>query len=83
MDLHLFDGTSVCIKAQKMLKVVYPMLSCIVGSDHTCHNVFKGWEYIEEIMKLCREDKVFLNSVITEILVITGELIGNYWGNTK
>ena len=59
VDLHMFDGANVCRKAQKILKVIYSMLSCIVGVEHTCHNVFKGWAYIEEITKLCREDKVF------------------------
>ena len=58
MDLNIFDGSSVCRKAQKILKVVYPMLSFIVVAEHTCHNVFKGWSYIKEITKLCREDKV-------------------------
>ena len=46
VGLHMFDGASVCIKAQNILKFDYPMLSCIVVSDHTCHNVFKGWAYI-------------------------------------
>ena len=41
VDLHMFDGASVCRKAQNILKVVYPMLSCIVGAYHTYHNVFK------------------------------------------
>ena len=59
VNLHMFDGASVCRKSQEILKVVYPILSCTVGSDHTFHNVFKGWAYIEEITKLCREDKVF------------------------
>ena len=45
-------------KISKMLKVVYPIMSCIFGEEHTCHNVFKWWEYIEEITKLCREGKV-------------------------
>ena len=58
VDLHMFDGASVCRKVQKILRVVYPILSCIFGEEHNCHNVFKGWEYIEEITKLCREDKV-------------------------
>ena len=53
VGLHIFDGSSVFIKAKKILKVVYPMLSCIFGADHTCHNMFKGWSYIEEITKLC------------------------------
>ena len=53
VDLHMFDGTSVCIKAQKILKVVYTMLSFIVGAYHIFHNVFKGWASIEEITKLC------------------------------
>ena len=26
VDLHMFDGASVCRKAQKVLKVVYPIL---------------------------------------------------------
>ena len=26
MDLHIFDGASVCRKSNKILKVVYPML---------------------------------------------------------
>ena len=55
----MFDGASVCRKAQNILKVFYPMLFCIVGAEHTCHNVFKGWASIEEITKLCIEDKVF------------------------
>ena len=58
VDLHVFDGASVCRKAQNILNVVYPMLSFIVGAEHTFHNFFKGWAYIEEITKLCREDKV-------------------------
>ena len=58
VDLHMFDGASVCRKAKKTLKVVYPMLSCIVVAEHTCHNAFKGWFSIEEITKLYREDKV-------------------------
>ena len=41
VDLHMLDGSSVCRKAQIILKVVYPILSCILGTDHTCHNVFK------------------------------------------
>ena len=32
VDLHMFDGSSVCIKDRKILKVVYPMISCIVGA---------------------------------------------------
>ena len=47
VDLHMFDGASVCRKAQKVLKFVYTMLSCFVGAYHTCHNVFKGWASIE------------------------------------
>ena len=31
VDLHRFDGASVCRKANKILKVVYTILSCIVG----------------------------------------------------
>ena len=58
MDLHIFDGGSVCRKAQKLLKVVYPMLSCIVGTDHIFQNVFKGSVYIEKITKLYREENV-------------------------
>ena len=54
VDVHIFDGTSVCRKAQQILKVFYPILSCIFGEEHTCHNVFKGWRSIEEITKLCR-----------------------------
>ena len=58
VDLHMFDIFSVCRKVHKILKVVYIMLSCIVESDHTCQNVFQGLAYIEEITKLCRENKV-------------------------
>ena len=58
VDLHMFDGVSVCRKAKKILKVVYPMLSYIVGEEHTFHNVFKGWAYIDEITKLFIEYKV-------------------------
>ena len=58
VDLHMFDGYSVCRKEKETLKVVYPMLSCIFGAEHTCHNIFKGWAYIGEITKLCREDNV-------------------------
>ena len=58
VDLHMFDGSIVCIKSQNIFKVVYPIMSCIVGSDNTCHNVFNGWAYIEEKPKLCRDDKV-------------------------
>ena len=78
MDLHIFYGASVCRKAKTILKVVYPMMSYIVGSYHTCHNVYKGLNYIEEINKNCIEDNVCLNSVKTEIWGITGELLGGY-----
>ena len=47
------------------------MLSGIVGADHTYHNVFKGWAYVEEITKLCREYKVCWNSAKNEIWGIT------------
>ena len=30
VDLHMFDCSSVCIKAKNIFKVVYPNLSCIV-----------------------------------------------------
>ena len=46
VDLHMFDGASVCRKAKTILKVVYTMLSCIVRAEYTCHNSFKGWSYI-------------------------------------
>ena len=52
--LHMFNGASVLIKTQKILKIVYPMMSCNFVAEHTCHNVFKGWASIEEINKLCR-----------------------------
>ena len=42
VDLHMFDGSSVCRKAQKIIKFVYPIMSCIVGADNTFHNVFEG-----------------------------------------
>ena len=58
LDLHMFDGSSVCRKAQNVLRFVYPMLSCIVGAYHTCHHMFKGCEYIEEITKMCIKYKV-------------------------
>ena len=58
MDLHMFDGSSVWRKAQKIITVLYPIMSCIVGADHTFHNVFEGWASIEKITKMCREDKV-------------------------
>ena len=32
VDLHMVYGASVCRKTQKILKVVYTMLSCIVGA---------------------------------------------------
>ena len=32
VDLHMFNGASVCRKAKTLLKVVYPMLSRIVGA---------------------------------------------------
>ena len=32
VDLHMFDGSSVCRKAQNIFRAVYTMLSCIVGS---------------------------------------------------
>ena len=50
VGLHMFDGSSVCRKAQEILKAVYPMLSFIVGVEV----LFKMWEYIEEITKSCR-----------------------------
>ena len=36
VDLHMFNGASVCRKSQKIFKVVYPMLSCIVGAKNNC-----------------------------------------------
>ena len=47
VHLHMLDGSSVCRKDQNIFKVVYTMQSCIFGVDHTFHNVFKGWAYIE------------------------------------
>ena len=35
VDLNMLDGAIVCRKSQKILKVVYLMLSCIFGSNHT------------------------------------------------
>ena len=67
VDLHISDGDSVYIEAKTILKVVYPMMSFIVVAEHTYRNVFKRWAYIEEITKLCREDKVCSISVKTEI----------------
>ena len=75
VDINMFNKYSVCRKAKKLLKVVYTILSWIAEAYHTCHKVFKRWLYIEEIIKLCREDKVCWNSVKTEIWGITGELI--------
>ena len=46
-------------KGENVLKVVYPMMPYIFVAENTCHNVFKGWSYIEEKTKMCREDKVF------------------------
>ena len=40
VDLHMFDGASVCRKVKKRLIVVYPMLSCIVGAEHNFHYLF-------------------------------------------
>ena len=71
VDLHMFDAACVCRKSQKTLKVVYPILSFIVGSEHTCHNVFKGWESIEEMNKLCIEDTACRISAKNEIRGIT------------
>ena len=48
VDLHMFDGSSVCRKSRKIFKFVYPMLSCIVGADHTCHNMFKGCKFLRK-----------------------------------
>ena len=53
VDLHIFDGASVCRKALKILKA---MVSCIVGAEHTFRDVFEGCECIDKINKLCRED---------------------------
>ena len=58
-------------KGSKILKVVYPMLSCIVVEEHTCHSFLKRWAYTEEITKLSIEDKVCLISVKTEFWGIT------------
>ena len=38
VDLHMFDGASVCRKA-KQLEVVYPVLSIVVVAENTCHNI--------------------------------------------
>ena len=46
VDLHMFDGASVCRKAQNISKVSYHIMSCIVVAEHTCHNSFNGWSYI-------------------------------------
>ena len=57
LDLHMFNIASVCRRVQKILKVIYPMLSCIVAADNTCDNVIKVWASIDEINKLCIEYK--------------------------
>ena len=57
VDLHIFYGSSVFRKLKKF-KVVYPMLSCIIGAYYTHHNVFKGYKSIKEIRKQSREEKV-------------------------
>ena len=50
---------SQCVqKGSKILKVFYTVLSCIFGAQHTCHNVFKGSESIEEIKNLQRRQGV-------------------------
>ena len=58
VDLHMFNGASVCKKSKYIWRVLYPIISCIFGSEHTLNNVFKGWSSIEEIIKLCREEKM-------------------------
>ena len=47
VDLNMFDGASMCRNTLKTMKVIYLMLSCIVGAEHTFHNVFEGWVSIE------------------------------------
>ena len=69
--LSTYDKWIQCVqKFKKISRVVYPMLSCIVWEEHTFHNVFKWWKYIQKITKLCREDKVCWNSVKTEIWLV-------------
>ena len=72
---YIFLMDPVCAERQKNWRFVYPMLLFIIVAEHTCHNIFKRWEYVEEIIKLRRENKVCWNSTKTEIWVITGELI--------
>ena len=55
--LHMYNGASVCRMAKTILKVVYPIMSFVVEAEHTCNNLFKVWASIEEITKLCIEDK--------------------------
>ena len=81
VDINMFNKYSVCRKAKKLLKVVYTILSWIAEAYHTCHKVFKRWLYIEEIIKLCREDKVCWNSVKTEIWGTTGELLSRIFSS--
>ena len=35
VELHMFDGSSVCKKAKKIFNVVYLLLAYFVGAEHT------------------------------------------------
>ena len=57
-DLQIFDGASVCKKAQRIMSVQWPRLTCITGAEHTLHNIFKGIGKLSEISVIIKQDKV-------------------------
>ena len=58
VELNMFNGSSVYRKAKQILKFIYPIMSFIVGAEHTCHKVLKWWAYSDETTKICREANV-------------------------
>ena len=57
IDFNILNGASVCRKGQEILSVMYPMLTCAVGAELTCHNIFKRLLKLGPIKSLIREDK--------------------------
>ena len=57
--LQIFDGDIVCNKAQKVMKVHWPSLTCFIDVDHINHNILNHIGDIHEITAISKEDKVF------------------------
>ena len=56
--IHIFDGDIVRNKAQKVIKIQWPSLTCFMDVYHTNHNILNHIGDIHEIKAISNEDKV-------------------------